>query len=174
MQHGAMRKKLVIVGLAAVVFLAADILLFYNAVSKPHVSYESRLKVGNNIFDVEMASTATARALGLSGRDILGENEGMFFIFDEPGDYGFWMKDMKFPIDIIWIRSGSPSQISPGEIWEGKVVGFAENAVPEPGKPVWNLKIYYPPEPIDRVLEINGGVVSKNKIKVGDSVTERY
>ncbi len=157
MQHGTMRKKLVIVGLAAVVFLAADILLFYNAVSKPHVSYESRLKVGNDIFDVEIASTAAARALGLSGRDILGENEGMFFIFDEPDNYGFWMKDMKFPIDIVWINNE-------------KVVGFSENAEPEPGKQPGDLKIYYPPQPVDRVLEVNAGTAVKYGIKAGSPV----
>jgi hypothetical protein len=82
----------------------------------------------------------------------------MYFIFDKPGNYGFWMKDMKFPIDIIWI-SGD------------EVVGIDENAEPEPGEPLSDLKIYYPPREIDRVLEVNAGAAEKYNLKVGDTVT---
>ena len=121
----------------------------------------SEVLVGGKSFSVEVATSAVERARGLSGRESLGDGEGMYFIFDKAGDYGFWMKDMKFPIDIIWISGG-------------KVVGIAPNAEPEPEKPVWNLKIYYPPEPVDRVLEINSGVVDKDKIKIGDSVIVQY
>jgi hypothetical protein len=67
------------------------------------------------------------------------------------------MKDMKFPIDIIWI-SGD------------EVVGIDENAEPEPGKPLSDLKIYYPPREIDSVLEVNAGTAEKYNLKVGDTV----
>lgn len=113
--------------------------------------------IGANTFSVEVASTALARANGLSGRSGLGNGEGMYFIFDSPGNYGFWMKDMKFPIDMIWISGG-------------RVVGLAENAAPDPGVPLWKLKIYYPPELADRVLEIKAGGVRKYGLKDGDSV----
>ncbi len=52
----------------------------------------------------EVADTRSSRELGLSGRTGLHINEGMLFIFDVPGKYGFWMKDMLFPIDIVWIN----------------------------------------------------------------------
>ena len=45
------------------------------------------------------------RLKGLSIKNTLNESEGMLFPFDTPGEYSFWMKDMKFPIDIIWIDS---------------------------------------------------------------------
>ena len=54
---------------------------------------------------MEVADTTQARAKGLSGRSCIGQNEGMLFVFNQPGFYEFWMKDMKFPIDIIWIAS---------------------------------------------------------------------
>src|SRR3989338_3180334 len=57
--------------------------------------------VGQNI-KVDLALTMLEQAQGLSGREVLGENEGMLFVFDTPGKYSFWMKDMKFAIDIIW------------------------------------------------------------------------
>ena len=114
--------------------------------------------VGAKTFQVMVASTTLARSNGLSGKDGLAENEGMYFLFGSFGNYGFWMKDMKFAIDIIWIAGDT-------------VVGFAENAKPEPGKALWSLKIYYPPQNIDKVLEINAGAVQKYGIKIGDIVS---
>ena len=52
---------------------------------------------------VEVMDTPASRIQGLSGRSGLGEDEGMLFVFDVPGKHGFWMKDMLFSIDIIWI-----------------------------------------------------------------------
>ena len=57
---------------------------------------------GKNIL-VELADTPEARARGLSGRPDLMAGHGLLFIFDKPGQYGFWMKEMNFPIDIIWL-----------------------------------------------------------------------
>lgn len=53
---------------------------------------------------VTVVDTPRSREKGLSGKDGLKEKEGMLFVFDKPGRYGFWMKDMLFPIDIIWIN----------------------------------------------------------------------
>jgi uncharacterized membrane protein (UPF0127 family) len=53
-------------------------------------------------FTVRIADTQPERAQGLSGTEPLGRNEGMLFIFDESDYYGFWMKDMNYPIDILW------------------------------------------------------------------------
>jgi uncharacterized membrane protein (UPF0127 family) len=115
--------------------------------------------IGSVSFDSEIASTITEQACGLSGRAILGEREGMFFAFDSGGTQNFWMKDMKFPIDMIWI-SGN------------KVAGFAENALPpNAGDHLWNLKIYTSPSNVDKVLEVPAGTVAKNNIKVGDAVS---
>ncbi len=138
---------------AALIFAFAFFVFRGGAKSLP----KSELSIGGKTLSIEVARGATEKMWGLSGRDSLGEREGMFFIFDKEGNYGFWMKDMKFPIDMIWIR-------------DGRVAGFSENAVPEPGKHVWGLKIYYPPDAIDSVLEVNAGFVAKNGIKAGDEV----
>lgn len=117
--------------------------------AEPHLS---ELKIGEHIFAVEIVDTIQARSQGLSGRVSLPENNGMLFIFPSSALYSFWMKGMRFPLDIIWI-SGD------------KVVGFAENALPDNSdSPV----IYPPPQPIDKVLEINAGLVKKLAIKIGD------
>jgi uncharacterized membrane protein (UPF0127 family) len=69
--------------------------------------------------DAEVADTPASREKGLSGRSGLGKDEGMLFVFELPGRYGFWMKDMQFPIDMIWVNEN------------GIVVNIVENAKPE-------------------------------------------
>jgi hypothetical protein len=61
---------------------------------------DTTVKVTNNYIDAEVASNDTQKELGLSNRTCIGVNQGMLFVFDKPGKYDFWMKDMKFPIDI--------------------------------------------------------------------------
>ena len=61
------------------------------------------VKIAGQTVKVELALTMQAQAQGLSGRKILEENEGMLFVFKNSGRYSFWMKDMNFPIDILWI-----------------------------------------------------------------------
>lgn len=53
----------------------------------------------------DIAETGEQRSKGLAIKDSLNETEGMLFVFSEPRQYVFWMKDMKFPIDIIWLDS---------------------------------------------------------------------
>jgi len=120
--------------------------------SKPNV------KIGQAEFSVDIADTGALREQGLSGRASLPENSGMFFVFPSLGNYGFWMKDMNFPIDIVWIKGDT-------------VAGFSENTKPQPGTSILFLKIYYPPARIDKVLEINAGLVKKLGLKIGDSVS---
>lgn len=60
--------------------------------------------IGGKNFSLEIASNQTSRELGLGQRNSLAENGGMIFVFDKPGNYGFWMKDTKFPLDIIWLN----------------------------------------------------------------------
>lgn len=52
---------------------------------------------------VEVASSDKQLEKGLSGRKCIADNQGMLFVFDSPGYYNFWMKDMNFPIDIVWV-----------------------------------------------------------------------
>lgn len=54
---------------------------------------------------IELATTSTEREQGLSGRAAVPENYGMLFVFPEPGKYGFWMKDMRVPLDLFWLDS---------------------------------------------------------------------
>lgn len=113
--------------------------------------------INNYKFNVDIADNTSKRAKGLSSRKSLAENEGMLFLFDKFGNYGFWMKDMLFPIDIIWIKND-------------KIIDITYNVLPEPEKSIFNLTVYYPQEAVDKVLEINAGLAKKYNFKIGDKV----
>lgn len=117
-----------------------------------------QLDIGNTSLSVEIADTDSLRQKGLSGRDSLSENSGMLFVFPKSSFPSFWMKDMKFALDLIWITDGKVAQID-------------KKVQPEPGKTNSELTLYSPEKPIDYVLEVNSGFSESHNIKVGDSVT---
>lgn len=120
---------------------------------------KTKIYVGETEIPVEIADTAQKRQTGLSGRESLTEGEGMLFVFaQEDIRPPFWMKEMKFAIDIIWID-------------DDKIVQIDENVpAPEPDTPNSELKFYTPNQPIDYVLEVDAGFVDQHDIKVGDDV----
>jgi uncharacterized protein len=59
--------------------------------------------VNGVVLVADIAATDEQRTKGLSVKDSLAENEAMLFVLDNEGEHTFWMKNMKFPIDIIWI-----------------------------------------------------------------------
>jgi uncharacterized membrane protein (UPF0127 family) len=138
-----------------VVALVTAYLGIFHKANQPLAKNE--VKIGSAVFEAEAATTMTERARGLSFRPSLGENQGMLFLFGKPAAQSFWMKDMNFPIDIIWIGGDA-------------VLGFAQNAAPQPGVPLWGLTLYRSPDGTDKVLEVNAGTVAKDGIKVGDRV----
>ncbi len=114
------------------------------------------VKIAGQDIKVYLAATEAERERGLGGRSDLKENEGMLFIFPQSGNYLFWMKDMNFPIDMIWL----------GE--DLKVIYIKKNARPElypetygPGSSLPDAKY---------VLEVVSGFANKNNLKVGDRV----
>ncbi len=120
----------------------------------------SEVKINEQIIVAEVVSKANEREQGLAGRESLGVNEGMLFLFEEPGFHGFWMKGMKFPIDIIWI-AGS------------EIVGVEENIEPESGASDAELTVYYPPAAVNKVLEVKAGRTALLKAGAGDKVKVR-
>lgn len=104
-------KKIILFIAVAVVFIFIIILVFNtntleenNEESIYTSSKDGLLQIGEGVFvKIEIAKTKEDRIRGLSGKKQLDVDSGMLFIFDKPNIYKFWMKDMNFPIDIIWI-----------------------------------------------------------------------
>lgn len=137
------------------VFLIFIIVIF--ALSKKQSSQNGKtITINGHQFRVEIADTDEKRTRGLSGRDKLEQNEGMLFVFPSPGFYRFWMKDMKFPLDFIWIDND-------------KIVDLTENvSLPKSAGEI--LSTFSAKYPFDKVLEINDGKIKSYDIKVGDRI----
>ena len=147
-----------IVVLGGVAWLSAYFyILFFGQEKRPEIfDDEVVVRIGKHEFVAEVRDTPEERAEGLSGREALEEGWGMLFLFSEPEVQSFWMKDMKFPIDIIWIR-------------EGQVVGVEWNAPASlPTMPLSLLPLYTSPGPVDMVFEVSAGTAESLKIKTGD------
>lgn len=115
--------------------------------------------VGGVNLITSLSTTPDTQSKGLAIRDSLNENEGMLFIFETPQKYSFWMKDMKFPIDIIWINQ------------DGKIVHIEKNLPPC----VFLLPCpsYAPNDDSLYVLEVVSNFTNKFDINVGDSVDSK-
>lgn len=107
---------------------------------------------------IEIADDPAERTQGLSGRDSLPENSGMLFVFDEPGAYAIWMKDMKFSIDILWLL-------------HGEIVWIEENA-PLPSEQ--GIPTFQPDVIATHILEVPPGFVQTYGISIGDLVALHF
>ena len=92
------------------IFVAIPLVLVYMYTSSRGISFRDIFPPGTPVMQigeipvrVEILDSDEERVLGLSGRDALDEVDGLLFIFPEPEYHSIWMKDMNFPIDIIWI-----------------------------------------------------------------------
>ncbi len=107
---------------------------------------------------VEVVTTEASRAQGLSGRTKIGEG-GMLFIFPQADRWVFWMKDMRFDLDLVWLR-------------QGRIVDVTKHAsAPILGTPDSQLKKYFPITAVDMVLELPAGTVEKIGWQIGDDLT---
>ncbi|MBI2630639.1 DUF192 domain-containing protein [Candidatus Nomurabacteria bacterium] len=125
---------------------------------------KSAVEIAGKMLLVDVARTDAEKSKGLSGKDKLNENEGMLFVFEEAGRYPFWMKDMKFPIDIIWLmpaESGDNSLLT--------AVYIERNAKPESYPNTFNPKV-----DSKYVLEVVSGLSEKNNLKIGDTIFVEY
>ncbi|NIP62663.1 MAG: DUF192 domain-containing protein [Nitrosopumilaceae archaeon] len=60
------------------------------------------IKVDDQVLQVQIADTEPRRVRGLMFQDQLPYDQGMIFVFDEPGSYSLWMLNMQFSLDMIW------------------------------------------------------------------------
>lgn len=111
---------------------------------------------GRTCFDVELADTIWSRANGLMHRDDLEHSSGMVFLYDSETPVSFWMKNVPFPLDLIFISK------------TGAVVKIHQNAKPFDLMPIASKL------PVSAVLEIRGGVSKSAQITVGDFIDMKH
>lgn len=109
--------------------------------------------LGARTFRYEMAADEGSRNKGLSGRPFIKSNQAMLFAFQKPDTYCFWMKDMHFPIDIIWVDSNKD------------IIGTAEKLAPSSYP-----KTFCSPKPVQYVFEVSAGQVPAAGVRPGQRV----
>ncbi|MFH0755245.1 MAG: DUF192 domain-containing protein [bacterium] len=110
------------------------------------------IKINNKILLADIADDNCKRKLGLSGKKSIEEG-AMFFVFEKMGNYGFWMKDINFPIDILWINDNF------------EIIGIEKNILSNTYPKIFG-EIYL----TKYVLEVPAFYSDKNNIKIGDKI----
>lgn len=151
-------KKAVLVFVAALVIGFAAFLYVRNenvpeAANIKDIEPQIDISIKGAPFKAIVRDTPTTRAMGLSGRESLKENDAMLFAFPNVGTWGIWMKDMKFSIDILWLDR------------DRAIVHIEKNVSPE-SYPT----IFFPKSESLYVIELGAGIVDKIGASVGDKI----
>jgi uncharacterized protein len=150
---------IVVVFIVLVSFLINQNILKMNLVNFKEADIKGVKIAGQNI-KVDLALTNAEREQGLSARVALAENNGMLFVFERSGNYPFWMKNMNFPIDIIWINE------------DMKVIYIKKDARPESYPETYGPDISE--GDAKYVLEVVSGFSGRNNLKEGDKIEFIY
>ncbi len=126
------------------------------ATSSSNGYQQVNVTVNGLVLRTDISANNEQRTKGLSVKDGLAENEAMLFVFDNEGEHTFWMKNMKFPIDIIWINSN-------------KTVVHIEHSL-QPCNLEFLCPTYNPGEDSLYVLETVGGFAEKHDVVQGSQV----
>lgn len=130
--------------------LAAPLVIGFGLIN---LSDHKAVVINGQTICVEVVRSNQDKTKGLSGREELAEDAGMLFVYGQAGEYGFWMRDMNFAIDIIWIDS------------DRRVVDITSDVDPDTYPEVFRSD-----EPAQYILEVNAGYARQHNIEVGQNV----
>lgn len=142
------------------IFLVFILILFIGFLGYVFFNFPktSTATIRNHTFFIDIARTQSEQEVGLAKYQTLPQNKGMYFPFDHADYYTFWMKNMHFPIDIIFINNG-------------KIVTIYSNVQAEKN---YQEFLYKPTSPSNAILEISAGLSKKYGFKIGDPVIISY
>ncbi|MFA6384652.1 MAG: DUF192 domain-containing protein [Candidatus Omnitrophota bacterium] len=144
------------VNFSRLVLIVTFVIVWFGYSSAADMIYKARVCVKDACVNAEIADTDGARMTGLMYRGSLAENGGMLFVFPGPGRYSFWMMNMRFPLDIIWIdETRRIVDIKAGV--EPCAAGSCESILPR------SDALY--------VLEVPAGFTLRHQAAIGDTVS---
>jgi uncharacterized membrane protein (UPF0127 family) len=121
----------------------------------PQMQPHATLRVGDGVFKAQVARTNEARAQGLSNTATLRSDQAMIMVYGKDDEWAVWMKDMNYPIDIVWLDK------------DKKVVHIVKNAPPES----YPYEQFTPKKEARYVLELPAGTVGNKSIVIGGQAT---
>jgi uncharacterized membrane protein (UPF0127 family) len=146
------RWHVIVIGL---VILAAGGYSIYLRVLPPP---KTMVKIGGVVIPVRLANTPALQFKGWSDVPNMGDVQGMLFLFGSKTQHAMVMRDMQFPLDIVWLDGT-------------EIIDFAQRLAPEPGIPENKLTVYYARKPSTMVLELPAGFTEEHGVKVGDHIS---
>lgn len=129
-------------------------LAFVGLVFFPEVRRSVPVKLDSQEIQAQLATTQNQRAKGLGNTDKLDEHEGMLFVFDRADTWPIWMKDMQYPIDIVWLDDNK------------RIVHIAANVSPDTYP-----QSFKSDTPARYVLELPAGYADQHTISTGSQAT---
>jgi uncharacterized protein len=111
-------------------------------------------QIGDDTFSFEVVNTPISRGQGLSGREEIG-SDGMLFVFPDRDRHAFWMKDMEFDLDLLWIVDEEVVEVT------------RSVSAPQTAAESRSLRIYQSDSPVNIVLEVEAGFVEEYGLEVG-------
>lgn len=145
----------ILIGIVITLFLVLILDSFFSIQSLDNSNHNMAEIIINDLtLYVEISQTDIETRKGLSNREKLEQDHGMLFVFDNKKVRTFWMKDMKFPLDMIWIE-------------DNKIVDISKNVQLTENNSITRKKSCCP---VNLVLEVNAGYCDQHDIKAGDEI----
>lgn len=123
----------------------------------PYSTEVATVVVGTTTVTAEIADTSPLQERGLGFREGLRPGWGMLFVYDTPSSHTFWMKGMRFCLDIVWLDAD-------------QVAGTAQSVCPEPDRSDADLSRYSSPYPVRFILELPAGWLAGHGYSTGTPV----
>lgn len=149
------KKRIWLIAVVLFILTTVCLIFYFKQLEKNSLNDSRSVSINKKVIKVELASSAISQYRGLSKRESLCADCGMLFIFPDKQIRTFVMRNMNFPLDIIFIA-------------DGKIINIKKNLEPEGNSPT---KTYQSMTPANSVLELNGGYCEKYNIIVGDIIT---
>ncbi len=118
----------------------------------------AQAEMNGEIIQLEVAETQQQQAMGFMFRSEIPTDRGMLFSFEPPRRVSFWMKNVRVPLDMVFLR-------------DGKVVAIAADVPPCTADP---CSTYGPPEMVDSVIELRGGRAAELGLQAGDEIAVEF
>jgi uncharacterized membrane protein (UPF0127 family) len=160
------KKEKIIVGTSAVILAILIIFFVHNffsitrTLSLPSTVWNGETPAVNlewslpgDTINLVIASTSVEQEFGLGDRASLASTSGMFFVFEKPDDYGFWMKGMEFSLDIIWLDQNF------------KIIHIEQDLSPSTYP-----QVFYPGSPAKYVIEVNAGTAAHFSLAIDQTM----
>lgn len=141
------KRILILIALMGIIAVAVFVLL------RTPTGSDVTLPTNDTGMRFDIADTPDTQQLGLGNRASVPDNYGMLFVFQKADRYGFWMKDMLVPIDMVWLGD------------DGSIILIDHSVDPDTYP-----HAFYPPVPVRYVLETRAGYASEHGWTVGTKV----